>query len=193
MLYQEEILSLYREVSQNKEYLESLIDNSADAIITSDLDGIVTSWNKGAEKIYGFTEEEAINTFLPFLPDFLIETEKSYMERIKEGETIKDIETVRLRKDGTMFEVSLTLSPIKDTSGEVIAISGISRDISEKKKVEKELIRRNQELSRLFFISSAMRGTLELNKLLRMVLTAVTRSEERRVGKECRSRWSPYH
>ncbi|HDZ87028.1 MAG TPA: PAS domain S-box protein, partial [Nitrospirae bacterium] len=177
VLYQEEILSLYREVSQNKEYLESLIDNSADAIITSDLDGIVTSWNKGAEKIYGFTEEEAINTFLPFLPDFLIETEKSYMERIKEGETIKDIETVRLRKDGTMFEVSLTLSPIKDTSGEVIAISGISRDISEKKKVEKELIRRNQELSRLFFISSAMRGTLELNKLLRMVLTAVTMSD----------------
>ncbi|HDO21264.1 MAG TPA: PAS domain S-box protein, partial [Nitrospirae bacterium] len=69
------------------------------------------------------------------------------------------------------------LSPIKDTSGEVIAISGISRDISEKKKVEKELIRRNQELSRLFFISSAMRGTLELNKLLRMVLTAVTMSD----------------
>jgi len=177
VLYQEEILSLYKEVSQTKEYLESLIDNSADAIITTDLNGIVTSWNKGAERIYGYTEEEAINTFLPFLPEFLIDTEREYMERLKNGETIKDIETVRVRKDGTMFEVSLTLSPIKDSSGDVIGISGISRDISEKKKVEKELIRRNQELSRLFFISSAMRGTLELERLLRMVLTAVTMSD----------------
>ncbi len=177
VLYQEEILSLYKEVSQTKEYLESLIDNSADAIITTDLDGTVMSWNKGAEKIYGYTDHEAIGTFLPFLPEFLVETEKEYMEKLGEGETIKDIETVRVRKDGTMFEVSLTLSPIKDTSGEVIGISGISRDISDKKKVEKELIRRNQELSRLFFISSAMRSTLELEKLLRMVLTAVTMSD----------------
>ncbi|UCG77861.1 MAG: PAS domain S-box protein [Nitrospirota bacterium] len=177
VLYQEEILSLYKEVSQTKEYLESLIDNSADAIVTTDIEGNVTSWNKGAEKIYGFREDEAIGTFLPFLPEFLVETERKYIERLTEGETIKDIETVRLRKDGTMFEVSLTLSPIKDTSGEVIGITGISRDISEKKKVEKELIRRNQELSRLFFISSAMRGTLELEKLLRMVLTAVTMSD----------------
>ena len=100
-----------------------------------------------------------------------------YIERIKQGETIKNIETLRKKRDGAMIEVSLTLSPIKDASGEVIGISGISRDISEKKKVEKELIRRNQELSRLFFISSAMRGTLELEKLLRMVLTAVTMSD----------------
>ncbi len=177
VLYQEEILSLYKEVAQTKDYLESIIDNSADAIITTDLDGIVTSWNKGAERIYGFTEEEAIGKFLPFVPDFLYETERQYIERIKKGETIKDIETVRKRKDGTIIEVSLTLSPIKDASGDIIGISGISRDISEKKKVEKELIRRNQELSRLFFISSAMRGTLELDRLLRMVLTAVTMSD----------------
>ena len=177
VLYQEEILALYREVTQTKEYLESLIDNSADAIVTTDLNGIVTSWNKGAEKIYGFTEEEAIGTFLPFMPEFLVETEMQYIERIKKGETIKDIETLRKRKDGVMIEVSLTLSPIKDSSGEVIGVSGISRDISEKKRVEKELIRRNQELSRLFFISSAMRSTLELNRLLRMILTAVTMSD----------------
>lgn len=177
VLYQEEILSLYKEVAQTKDYLESIIDNSADAIITTDLEGIVTSWNKGAERIYGFTEEEARGKFLPFVPDFLYETERQYIERIKKGETIKDIETVRKTKDGRIIEVSLTLSPIKDATGEIIGISGISRDISEKKKVEKELIRRNQELSRLFFISSAMRGTLELERLLRMVLTAVTMSD----------------
>ncbi len=177
VLYQEEILSLYKEVAQTKDYLESIIDNSADAIITTDLNGIVTQWNKGAERIYGFTEQEALGSFLPFIPDFLMDTERQYMERIKKGETIRDIETLRRRKDGKIIEVSLTLSPIKDATGEVIGISGISRDISEKKKVEKELIRRNQELSRLFFISSAMRSTLELDRLLRMVLTAVTMSD----------------
>jgi len=174
VIYQEEMLSLYREVTQTKEYLESLIENSADAIVTTDLNGVVTSWNKGAEKIYGYDETEAIGRYLPFVPEFLRETENEYTERVKNGEVLKDIETLRRRKDGKMIEVSLTLSPIKDASGEIIGISGISRDISEKKRVEKELIRRNQEMSRLFFIISAMRSTLDLDRLLRMILTAVT-------------------
>lgn len=177
VLYHEEILSLYKEVAQTKEYLESLIENSADAIVTSDLDGNITSWNYGAERTFGYTADEAAGKFLLFVPQFLVDAEKEYIGKIKGGETLKDIETLRQRKDGTIIEVSLTLSPIKDTAGEVIGISGITRDISERKRVEKELIRRNQELSRLFFISSAMRGTLELDRLLRMVLTAVTMSD----------------
>ena len=177
VLYHEEILSLYKEVTQTKEYLESLIENSADAIVTSDLDGNITSWNYGAERTFGYTADEAAGKFLLFVPQFLVDAEKEYIGKIKSGETLKDIETLRQRKDGTIIEVSLTLSPIKDTAGEVIGISGITRDISERKRVEKELVRRNQELSRLFFISSAMRGTLELDRLLRMVLTAVTMSD----------------
>ncbi|HBG92968.1 hypothetical protein A2326_03745 [candidate division WWE3 bacterium RIFOXYB2_FULL_41_6] len=177
VLYNEEILSLYKEVAQTKEYLESLIENSADAIVTSDLEGNITSWNYGAERTFGYKADEAAGKFLPFVPLFLVDAEKEYIGKIKSGETLKDIETLRQRKDGTIIEASLTLSPIKDTAGEVIGISGITRDISERKRVEKELIRRNQELSRLFFISSAMSGTLELDRLLRMVLTAVTMSD----------------
>lgn len=177
VLYHEEILSLYKEVASTKDYLESLIENSADAIVTSDMHGIITSWNNGAERIYGYAEIEAVGKYLPFVPEFLAKTEEEYRQKIQHNETIKDIETLRKRKDGSIIEVSLTLSPIKDTSGEIIGISGISRDISERKRVEKELIRRNQELSRLFFISSAMRGTLELTRLLRMILTAVTMSD----------------
>lgn len=177
ILYQEEVLQLYKEVTQTKEYLESIIDNSADAIVSSDLNGIITSWNKGAEKIYGFSEAEAVGTYLPFVPDFLRDTESGYSKRVRDGEVLKDIETVRLRKNGRTIEISLTLSPIKDASGEIIGVSGISRDISGKKLVEKELIRKNQELSRLFFIGSAMRSTLDLEKLLRMILTAVTMSD----------------
>jgi PAS domain S-box-containing protein len=174
MLCHNEVLRLYNEVNQTKEYLESIIENSADAIVASDLNGIITSWNKGAERIYGFIKEEAVGKFLPFVPDFLVDPEWENNQRIRSGEVLKRIETFRKRKDGTIITVSLTISPIKNVSGEVIGISGISRDISEKKNVEKELVRRNQELSRLFFISSAMRGTLEFERLLRMVLTAVT-------------------
>ncbi len=177
VLYQEETLSLYREVIQTKEYLESIIDNSADAIVTTSLDGKITSWNQGAEKIFAFTEAEAMGTVMPFVPEFLMAQEYENIEKIKKGEVLKEIETLRRKKDGTIIEVSLALSPIKDAAGTVIGVSGISRDISEKKLVEKELIRRSQELARLFFISSAMRGTLELDKLLRMVLVAVTMSD----------------
>jgi PAS domain S-box-containing protein len=174
MLCHGEVLRLYSEVTQTKEYLEGIIENSADAIVTSDLNGIITSWNKGAERIYGFTKEEAFGKFLPFVPDFLIDPEWENNQRMRSGEVLRRIETFRKRKDGKIITVSLTLSPIKNGSGDVIGISGITRDISEKKDVEKELVRRNQELSRLFFISSAMRGTLELERILRMVLTAVT-------------------
>ncbi len=177
ILYQEETLSLYREVIQTKDHLESIINNSADAIVTSDLSGDITSWNTGAERIFGFTEQDVKGKFLPFVPDFLIEKEKEHIEKLKTGEVLKDIETLRRRADNNIIEVSLTLSPIKDAAGDVIGICGISRDISEKKRVEKELIRRNQEMSRLFFISTAMRSTLDLDKLLKMVLTAVTMSD----------------
>jgi PAS domain S-box-containing protein len=171
---EEKILSLYWDVTQTKDYLNSIIEHSADAIITSDIKGIITSWNKQAEKIYGYTEDEALGKFLPMVPDFLEKQEKEFIEKICNGETISNIETIRRRKDGKLIEVSLTLSPILDSSGKVTGISGISRDISEKKRIEKELLKRNKELSRLFFINSVIRNTLDLNKLLRMVLTVVT-------------------
>ena len=75
-----------------------------------------------------------LQEILLFVPQFLVDAEKEYTGKIKSGETLKDIETLRQRKDGTIIEVSLTLSPIKDTAGEVIGISGITRDISERKR-----------------------------------------------------------
>ena len=174
MLCHDEVLRLYNEMTKTKEYLESIIEHSAEAFVTSDLNGIITSWNKGAERIYGFTKKEAIGQFLPFVPEFLLDPEWENNRKIRNGEVLTRVETFRKRKDGTIISVSITLSPVKNAAGEIIGISGISRDISEKKNVEKELVRRNQELSRLFFISSAMRGTLDLDRVLRMVLTAVT-------------------
>jgi PAS domain S-box-containing protein len=172
-LYKTEI-EKEKEVTQTKDYLKSLIDNSADGIIISDINGIITSWNKGAEIIYGFKQDEVLGKFLPMVPPFLVEEEKAFIEKIKQKETLRNIETIRRIKNGRLIEISLTLSPILDSAGNVTGISGISRDISEKKMVEKELIRKNQELSRLFFVNSVVRGTLDLDKLLNMVLTVVT-------------------
>lgn len=172
-LYRAEI-EKEKEVTQTKDYLASLINDSADAIITTDTEGIIISWNKGAEKIYGYTEDEVKGRFLPMVPSFLMDEEKNVMNSIKKKETLRNIETIRQTKNGRLIEVSLTLSPILDHSGNVTGISGISRDISEKKMVEKELIRKNQELSKLFFINSVVRSTLDLDKLLKMVLTVVT-------------------
>jgi PAS domain S-box-containing protein len=162
---------------EKKDNLEGIIENFPDAIVTFDLNGIVTSWNNEAENMYGFKKEESIGRFLPFTPIFFMSTEKENIERIKKGEVLKDFEAIRQKKDGSTLEVSLTVSPLRDKEGKIIGGICVSRDISEKKRVEKELVRRNQELSRLFFISSAMRGTLELDRLLRMILTAVTMSD----------------
>ncbi len=174
---EKKILSLYWEVTQTKDYLESIIDNSADAIIISDINGIITSWNKGAEKIYGFTESEVLDKFLPMIPPFMIDDEKKYIETILRKETIRNLEIIRQTKSGELIEVSLTLSPVINSFGNVTGISGISRDISEKKRVEKELIRKNQELLKLSFINSVVRSTLELDRILRMILTVVTMSD----------------
>jgi PAS domain S-box-containing protein len=176
VLYEEDIMGLYREVMQANEYIESLIRNSADAIVTTDLNGIVQSWNPAAEEIYGFRSNEVSGTFLPYVPEGAVQDEHGYMEQITKGEVLK-LEAFRKRKDDAIIEASMTLSPIKDISGEIIGVSHISHDITDKKRVEKELIRRNQELSRLFFISSTMRGTLDLDRVLNMVLVTVTMSD----------------
>ena len=171
---EKETLEMKKQAEELKDYLQGLIENSADAIVTTDLNGQITSYNTVAEKMFDFSKEEVMGQFMPFIPHFLIDIERSYIEQVKRGEIIKDIETVRKTKDGRLMDVSLTLSPIKDSAGNIIGISRIGRDITEKKRIEKDLVRRNNELSRLLFISSTMRETLELDKLLRMLLTAVT-------------------
>lgn len=166
-----------QQIEELKDYLQGLIVNSADAIVTTDLDGRVISWNSGAERIFGYSEREVVGGSLPIIPPFLQDVERGYAERIQRGDTVRDVETVRMTKQGAMIDASITLSPIKNAAGNVIGISLIARDITEKKRTEKELLRTNNQLQRLFFISSAMRGTLELNRILRMVLAAVTVSD----------------
>ena len=115
--------------------LASIVESSDDAIIGKSLDGIVVSWNPGAERIYGYSQEEMIRRPVSVLvppdrPDEVIRI----LERVKRGERVDHFETVRMRKDGRRIDVSLTVSPIKDATGEITGASTIARDITERKR-----------------------------------------------------------
>ncbi len=121
--------------------LAAIVESSEDAIISKNLDGIITSWNHGAERILGYTAEEAIGQWVGMLmsEDIREGEEAKILGRIREGEPIEHYETVRRRKDGTMLEVSLTVSPIKDVRGTIVGASKILRDITFQKRSEREL------------------------------------------------------
>ena len=122
--------------------LANAVESSNDAIMTGSLDGIATSWNKGAEQIYGYSAEEILGQNVSILePDHLKGEIKQFNEKIKRGEKVKNYETLRLKKDGTPINVSVTLSPIFDASGKLTAISVVARDITKRVKAEKSLVK----------------------------------------------------
>jgi PAS domain S-box-containing protein len=117
--------------------LAAIVQSSSDAIVATDLDGVITSWNQGAEHIYGYTAQEAVGQpFATLTPNEGNEGEKIILERMRAGEHIKSFETVCQRKDGSEVGISLTLSPVKDAQGEVIGASRIARDVTERKRAE---------------------------------------------------------
>ncbi len=120
--------------------LAAIVNSSADAIISKGLDGVISSWNKGAEQLFGHSAEEAIGQHITLIipPDRLYE-EETILERIRRGEQIENFETVRIHKDRTPLDISLTVSPVMDTSGGVVGASKVARDIGERKHAEQAL------------------------------------------------------
>jgi two-component system, chemotaxis family, CheB/CheR fusion protein len=127
--------------------LAAIVNSSDDAIVGKDLDGIITSWNKGAERLFGYTAQEAIGQPITMLipPDRQHE-EPEILARLKRGERVDHFETVRVSKDGSLLDISLTISPIKDAAGRVIGASKIARDVTNRKRAEEELRRAHAEL-----------------------------------------------
>ncbi len=131
--------SIERKKAEEKvKNLASIVESSNDAILTRSLDGIITSWNKGAEHIYGYSAEEVLGENISVLePENLKGEIKQLTDQIKQGKKIQHYETSRLRKDGTTISVSVSLSPIFDQSGKFVAISCIDEDITEKQIAER--------------------------------------------------------
>jgi PAS domain S-box-containing protein len=134
-------------------WLTALIESADDAIISKTLEGIITSWNKGAERIFGYTADEVIGQPVTILiPEGQEDEEPAILARLSAGERIEHYETIRLRKDGTRIDISLTVSPIKGPNGDIIGASKIARDITEQRQARKELdeaYRQAEESSRL--------------------------------------------
>lgn len=131
-----------------KSLLAAIVDSSDDAIISKSLDGVITSWNKSAERLFGYTAEEAIGQHITLIvPADRLHEEVTIIERLRRGEPINHFETLRRRKDGTLLDVSLTISPVKDSTGRVIGASNMARDITERKQSEQAL-RESEERTR---------------------------------------------
>jgi PAS domain S-box-containing protein len=119
----------------------AIVESSDDAIIGKTLDGRITSWNKGAEKIFGYSRKEMQGKRISrLIPADRAQEEPMIIERIKRGESVDHYETVRRRKDGKLIEVSVTISPIHDRSGKIIGASKVARDITERKRLQKEIL-----------------------------------------------------
>lgn len=130
-------------------HIAAIVESSDDAIISKNLQGVVVSWNRGAERLYGYTASEMIGQPISLLiPADRSTEEPEILRRLERGEVIDHYETVRVAKDGHRVEVSVTISPIKDETGKVIGASKIARDITERKRIEEELRRANQELEK---------------------------------------------
>jgi PAS domain S-box-containing protein len=141
--------------------LASIVESSQDAIVSKTLDGILTSWNRGAEQLFGYTSDEAIGQPITMLiPDDRTAEEALIIGRISRGERVESYETVRRRKDGTHVPVSLTVSPVRDRTGKIIGASKIARDITERKRSDeqRELLLRemNHRVKNLFALTSGM-------------------------------------
>jgi PAS domain S-box-containing protein len=131
-------------------YLAAIVESFNDAIIGKTPQGIITSWNKYAEKLYGYTASEIIGQPInTLIPTDRQEEEEEILEKLRRGERIEHYETVRVRKDGTLIDVSITVSPIKDSGGRIVGASKIARDISERKRFKDALRRSEAKFRRL--------------------------------------------
>ena len=137
-----------KRAEQATRLLAAIVESSHDAIVSKNLNGVITSWNKGAERLFGYAAEEAIGQNITLIiPPERRDEERTIVEQLTRGERVDHFETVRMRKDGSLLDVSLTISPMKDASGRVVGASKLARNITERKRAEEALRQAQTDLA----------------------------------------------
>jgi PAS domain S-box-containing protein len=187
------ILVMARSARKREESLAAwaaVVESSDDAIVTKNLDGIILSWNQGAERLFGYTADEIVGRpVTTIIPPELRAQEREILERLRSGERIEHVETVRLTKGGRSIDVSLTISPVRGPSGEIIGASKIARDISDRKRAAQEIAAEREWFDRTLrsigdaVIATDANGRVELLNPVAERLTE-WRNEDAR-GRDC--------
>jgi len=160
----------------SKARLAAIVESSDDAIVSKNLNGIILSWNSGAERIFGYSAAEAVGQPITLIiPRELQQEEREILERLRNGERLDHFETVRFRKDGRRVNVSLTISPVRDSQGRIIGASKIARDISERSRFE-EALKESEFSARLLKVQDEDRRSIarELHDGVGQLLAAIS-------------------
>jgi PAS domain S-box-containing protein len=179
-----------RSAAQSVAYLSALVEWSTDAIVGKTLEGTVASWNHGAEKLYGYTAAEVVGRSADVLMPPGLSTElREHLARLGRGERIEQYETVRQRKDGTVIDVAVRLSPILNAAGEVIGASSIARDITAAKRAEENLRQAKQEWEQTFNSVPDLIAVLDRQhrvvRVNRALAERLGRTAEQCIGEKC--------
>lgn len=154
--------------------LAAIVDSSSDAIISKTLDGVITSWNGSAERLFGYSAREAIGqNMMMLVPQDRQREETGILERIGRGERIDHFETLRRRKNGTFVEVSMSVSPIKDPAGRVIGASNVSRDITDRRHAERALAETVRQQKALFHLADYLHRAASMEEICESALDAI--------------------
>ncbi|MDT0687189.1 sensor histidine kinase [Autumnicola psychrophila] len=156
--------------------LSAIVESSDDAIISKDLGGIITSWNQGAEKIFGYSENEVLGKSITILiPPERMKEEELIINKIKSGQKLDHFETIRMTKDGRELVISLTVSPVKDKNGNIIGASKIARDITAQVKAQSEIKKHTRNLEILNYIGRNISRSMDIQAILQQVTDATTK------------------
>src|SRR6201984_3480563 len=165
-----------KRAEQATRLLAAIVESSHDAIVSKRLNGVITSWNKGAERLFGYTAEEAVGQNITLIiPPERRDEEKMIVEQLTRGERVDNFETVRMRKDGSLLDVSLTISPMKDAAGRVVGASKLARDITERKRSEEALRQAQTDLAHASRLTTMGEFTASLaHEIKQPIAAAVT-------------------